>query len=349
MGDFRKWVIGMCLALMVGCASGKDAVTVTTVSPADAQKGLSETAARQLSEIQKSGRAQGQGDDIFREIQQTPNYSVEEYRRQHDVGSTGAAGDYRVGGRDVLDIIVYEEPDLTVKGVRVSNEGVISFPLAGRLKVDNRTTSQIESLIAKALADGQFVRDAHVSVTVSEYKSKQFMVLGAVKTPGTFPLKVQERVLDAVSIAGGIDFEKAGSRAMIIRSEHPGMPDARKAVIRIDLQGLLKGVDPESNLLLADKDQLYVPAAEPFFIIGQVAKPGSYLCRENPVTLVEAISMAGGFTRIASPNRTRIIRKEGGAEKIIEVRVDQITDSGKKDQDVIIKPGDIIVIPESIF
>ena len=117
---------------------------------------------------------------------------------------------------------------------------------------------------------------------------------------------------------------------MIIRTENAGSLQELKLIIRIDLPGLLKGGDQVSNLLLTDKDHLYIPSAQPFFIIGQVEKPGSYLYRENEITIVEAISMAGGFTRIASRNRTRIVRMEDGVEKIIEVRVDQITDSGKK-------------------
>ena len=138
-------------------------------------------------------------------------------------------GDYRVGGLDVLDITVYEEPDLSRKAVRISTDGYISFPLVGRLKVDNLTISQVEKLIEKTLADGQYLRDAHVSVIVVEYKSRQFMVLGSVKTPGTYPLMAQERVLDAISRAGGIDFEKGGNRGMIIRTENAGTPSGTKS------------------------------------------------------------------------------------------------------------------------
>ena len=83
--------------------------------------------------------------------------------------------------------------------------------------------------------------------------------------------------------------------------------------------------------------------------IGQVKNPGSYLYQEEVITLVEAISMAGGFTPIAARNKTRIVRVEGGVEKIIQVRVDAITESGKKAQDVKILPGDVIVVPESFF
>ena len=349
MGVIRNRYGWVLMAFFMGCASGGDVVTVRTVSRADMRSGLGDSAIRQLEEIKKSSQAQNQPDDLTQVIQKTPSYSVEEYLSLHAADKRTGLGDYRVGGLDVLDITVYEEASLSLKAVRISRDGYISFPLIGRLKVGDLTISEVENLIAKTLAEGKYLREAHVSVIVAEYKSKQFMVLGALKTPGTYPLTAQERVLDAISRAGGIDFEKGGTRGMIIRTEQAGTPQERKVVIRIDLPGLLKGGNQVSNLLLADKDHLYIPAAEPFFIIGQVAKPGTYLYRENEITIVEAISMAGGFTRIASRNRTRIVRMEDGVEKIIEVRVDQITDSGKKTQDIIIKPGDVIVIPESIF
>jgi polysaccharide export outer membrane protein len=120
-------------------------------------------------------------------------------------------------------------------------------------------------------------------------------------------------------------------------------------VIRIDLPGLLKGGEQMSNLLMTDGDLLYIPKPENFYIIGQVNTPGSYPYLEKAITVVEAISKAGGFTQIAARNRTRIIRVENGNEKIIEVQVDAITGAGKKSQDVTILPGDVIVVPESFF
>jgi polysaccharide export outer membrane protein len=333
----------------MGCAAGGDVVQVTTVSQKEIQKVLKADTLQQLEEIKKSAGTQKDPYNLSQVIQKTPNYSVEEYLRLHAADPKITRGDYRVGGMDMLDITVYEEADLSRKGVRVSADGFISFPLIGRLQVGDRTTSEIENLIAEALAQGQYLREAHVSVVVTDYKSRQFMVLGSVRSPGTYPLTAHERVLDAISRAGGIDFEKGGNQGMVIRVEEPGTPRERKVVIRIDMAGLMKGGNQFDNLLLADKDLLYIPTAQQFYIIGQVEKPGSYPYLENEITIVEAISKAGGFTRIASPNRTRIIRMEDGAEKIIEVRVNEITSSGKKAQDVTIKPGDVIVIPESIF
>ncbi|MDP3284786.1 MAG: SLBB domain-containing protein, partial [Desulfobacterales bacterium] len=104
-----------------------------------------------------------------------------------------------------------------------------------------------------------------------------------------------------------------------------------------------------SNIFLSDKDILFIPTAENFYIIGQVKNPGSYPLIDREISLVEGIGIAGGFTNIAARNRTRIVRVENGVEKIIEVKVDAITNAGKKIHDVIIQPNDIIIVPESFF
>jgi polysaccharide export outer membrane protein len=233
--------------------------------------------------------------------------------------------------------------------VRVSADGFISFPLVGRLKVDNMTPSEIETLIARKLAEQKYLLDAHVSVMVTDYKSKRYMVLGAVSAPGATPLQAEERVLDAISKAAGVVTERAGKKALIIRTENPGTAKERKIAIDIDLQGLLKGKDQRANLALMDKDVFYVPTAEYFYIMGQVKAPGSFTIPDKEITLVEAISMAGGFTPIAARNRTRIIRLENGVEKVIQVKVDAITEAGMKIKDVMIQANDVIVVPESFF
>lgn len=345
---FLTGFIFIALLFIGACGTGGNVVHVTTVSEGKLE-GLRESDLARLAEI-KEAKKRGENDlGLKKVIQRTPNYSIDEYLALYPDANNPTAQDYRVGGYDVLDITVYEEPDLSREKVRISADGYISFPLIGRLKVDGLSTSGIESLISFKLADGRFVLDAHVSVTVSDYKSKQFMVLGSIKVPGAYPLQARERVLDAVSRAGGIDFEQGGKQGMIIRTENPNTDHEKKVVIRIDIPGLLKGGEQLSNFLLSDKDLLYIPKAENFYIIGQVQKPGSYLYQEKDITVVEAISMAGGFTRIAARNRTRIIRVEDGVEKIIHIKVDAITEAGKKGQDVSILPGDVIVIPESFF
>ena len=354
----------LCLTIAVivafattACSVGGEVVKVTTVkegklSGAKESKlsGLKEDDLAKLEEIKKAAKGQHEVDTgISHVIEATPHYSISDYLLQHPEVRGAAGADYKVGGYDVLNITVYEEKDLSREAVRVSGDGYISFPLIGRIMVNNLTTSEIEKLISTKLAEQEYLLDAHVSVLVTGYNSKRFLVLGAAKTPGSYSLEARERVLDAISRAGGVNLDDAGKKGMIIRTENINTPRERKIVIDIDLQGLLKGEDQISNIFMMDKDVLFIPKAEYFYIIGQVKNPGSYPITGREITLVEAISTAGGFTDIAARNKTRIIRVEKGVEKIIQVQVDAITDAGKKIQDVLIQPNDIIVVPESFF
>ena len=342
-------IMAIALALFIGaCGVGGEVVKVTTVQDGS-YAGLKKHDLAKLDEIKKVRGDKGINDTLKNVIEETRHFSIAQYLMQHPEAKGASGGDYRVGGYDVLSIIVYEEKDLSREAVRVSADGYISFPLIGRIKVDDFATSEIEKLISLKLAEEQYLLDAHVSVMVTGYNSKRFLVLGAVEKPGSYSLQARERVLDAISKAGGIDFDQAGKKGMIIRTENPDTHQERKIVINLDLQSLLKARDQISNIFLADKDVLFVPTGEYFYIIGQVKNPGSYPLTDRQITLLEAISTAGGFTRIAARNRTRIIRLEDGVEKIIEVKVDAITDTGKKIQDVIIQPDDVIVVPESFF
>jgi polysaccharide biosynthesis/export protein len=347
-----KFLFGFILSFsvlsVIACAMGTDVVKVVEVT-GGISKELSKKELAELEEIKAAKKHENNGHELNDVIKGTQNYSITQYLAVHPNADNPVALDYRVGGYDILDITVYEEADLSRTGVRISADGYISFPLIGRIPVNGLTTSEIETLISDKLAQGQFIVDAHVSVIVSGYWSKQFMVLGPVAKPGSFPLKAQERVLDAISKAGGIEAERGGNQLMIIRTQHPDIQHERKIVIRIDLAALLHEGDQQSNLLLMDKDLLYIPKAKQFYLIGQVQRPGSFFYLDKDITLVEAISMAGGFTNIAARNRTQIVRMEDGIEKIIVVKVDAITKSGKKGQDILIRPGDVIVVPESFF
>lgn len=345
-----RLIIAIVVCVVVSaCGLRGDVVRVTEVKDTNLS-GLGEADRAKLEEIKKARETeQGVDTGLSNMIEATPHFTVSEYLVQHPEARGSGGRDYRLGPDDVLSITVYEEPDLSREAIRVSGDGYISFPLISRIQVAHLTTSEIEKSISNKLAEEKYLLDAYVSVMVREFNSKRFLVLGAVKTPGSYSLHAQERILDGISRAGGVDLEQASKRAMVIRTLHPETDSQRKVVISIDLQNLLKRGEQMSNIYLVDKDLLYVPAAEHFYIIGQVKNPGSYTMPEGEITLVEAIGMAGGFTRIAGRNRTRIIRLEDGVEKVIEVKVDAITEAGKKIQDVPIKPGDIIVAPESFF
>ncbi len=343
----RSSALTVLLLCLMACMGG-DVVSITSHDGAKNLEGLKEKDLAMLEELKKGKDKKEVDSGITKVIEKTPHYTVSEYLAKYPP-TLGEKADYTVGGNDVLSIVVYEEKDLSKESIRVSGKGYLSFPLIGRLKVAGLTTSAIENLIAEKLAAQQYLLNAHVDVQVIEYNSKHFFVLGEVGTPGSHPIQARERIMDALTKVGGVEEEKASNRLMLIRTLNHDTSEESKLVIDINLVDLLKKGDQNSNIQLEDRDVLYFLPVEQFYIIGQVRGPGSYDMPEDELTLVEAIGMAGGFTRIASRNSTRIIRLEDGVEKVIEVKVDEITDAGKKIQDVVIKPEDIIVVPESFF
>jgi polysaccharide export outer membrane protein len=265
------------------------------------------------------------------------------------------AQDYGVGPRDSLSFTVYGEEDLSPDGLIVSQEGYISFPLTGRVHVEGLTTPEIEKKIANLLADGYIV-NPQVTVSVKSFKSKKAFILGAVEKPGVYPLRGQERLLEIISIAGGIQNEKAGKFILIWRQKSRGKngssnesnDNGNGRLIKIGLERLLQQGDMNLNVPLINRDVVFVPQAEYVYIIGEVKKPGSYKLYEKDISILEVITMAGGFTPIASPNKTRIIRVEEGEERTIPVKMKDII-KGEKSKDIVLKSGDIVVVPESLF
>jgi polysaccharide export outer membrane protein len=369
---FSALVLGGC----TGAVSTDEIVRVEEIHGTEQVAGLGESEREVISRLRESSSR-----EVFRSepeaiSSETQKLTIEEYLgRFHDPVNSNEI-DYRVGGRDVLNIIVYDEPDLTRNGIRVARDGTISFPLLGRIKVDGLSTSEIETRIADILAERQFLLDAQVTVLIDQYGSKKYQMLGEIRRPGSYSLKAEERLLDAISAAGGVDPETAGKELVIVRTiktrkaaiekgtqsagadiwgKSPsfigGGSDAQpaKIAITVELERLLRGNDMFSNLALHDNDVIYLPKAEFFYIMGQVKNPGSYKFTQKNLTLVGAIGKAGGFTNIAARKKTRIIRVENGVEKIITVNVDAITSAGRKIQDVRIKPEDIIIVPQSFF
>jgi len=204
------------IGILSSCNSSGPVVKITTITDNQIQD-LNKEYIEKIKEIKKS-RSEYENTGLNEVIETTPNMTVNEYMKRHPNALPSELSDYKVGGYDVLSITVYEEPDLSREQVRVAADGYISFPLVGRIYVEDLSTAEIENLISSKLAEGQYLFDAHVSVIVTDYKSKQFLVLGSVNQPGTYPLKAKERLLDALSKAKGIDFEQGGKQAMIIRT-----------------------------------------------------------------------------------------------------------------------------------
>ena len=232
--------------------------------------------------------------------------------------------DYRIGVQDILEISLFNQPELSGR-YSVETDGAFSFPLIGRVVAAGRTVEQLEETLRVRLLDGYF-RNPRVTVAVAEYRSQRVFVVGEVRNPGAYPLAAETSLIEILALAG-LTLEASGAAVVVRSGGRPaaggdGGPRAadNTDTIRVNLRDL-EGGDLSRNVLLRDGDTVFVPRAEVVYVFGEVREPGSYPIQEG-MTVLQALSLAGGSTDFAALNRLTIMRVVDGEQVEIRARLD---------------------------
>jgi polysaccharide biosynthesis/export protein len=159
---------------------------------------------------------------------------------------------YRLGPGDIVGIYIDKHPEDSVDKVTVSPVGRVYFPLLGSLAVVGKTVPQLQQYLTNAVAE--FIREPRVTLVLLEAQSAKFGVLGDVKNPGLLVMTRPLRVLDAITMAGGI-LDTGSQQVSVLRQYE----DGRVQVISADVKKILKGkANPEENLYLRAGDTVIV-------------------------------------------------------------------------------------------
>jgi polysaccharide biosynthesis/export protein len=241
-------------------------------------------------------------------------------------------GDYTLGPGDVLRIQVFQSQDLTVEA-RISESGVISYPLLGVVKLAGLSPQQAENLISTRLKEGKFLQNPQVTLNVLQFRSQQVSVLGNVARPGRYPLETTGmRLSEILSVAGGV--MPTGADQVILMTTRNGRPQR----LEIDLVDMFTTGDLSKDVVLQAGDTLFVNRAPNYFVYGQVQRPGQYAL-DRGMTVAQAIAKGGGLTLRGTDRGVRLHRRIG--ERNIQVLEPKLDDP--------VKPDDLIFIRESIF
>jgi polysaccharide export outer membrane protein len=155
---------------------------------------------------------------------------------------------YRLASGDVIDIVVWKEPDASVGGMMIRADGKISIPFLKEVKAAGFTPTELEDLLTKDLA--KYVKDPEVTVLVKQVTSEKLYILGAVRKPGTFVLQGPMTVLQALSEAGGpTDFAKK-KKIYILRNNQK---------IAFNYAEVIKGLNMDQNIQVFPGDTIVVP------------------------------------------------------------------------------------------
>jgi polysaccharide export outer membrane protein len=236
-----------------------------------------------------------------------------------------------LGVSDWVTIQIVGQPNATSY---VAPEGTISVPLVGNIPVAGMTPSQAAVRVAKALKEGGFFVAPQVTITATAPTSQFASVVGEVRTQGRFPITVKTTIVDLLAAAGGVN-DTAADVGYVLRTDETGHVERHP----VNLNMVRDSEGASTDWTFIGGDRLVVPPAELFYIQGEVTAPGKY--RIDPgMTVLEAITKAGGLTERGSERRIQLKRKSDkpGQYRTLSAKTGDL-----------VQAGDIIRVKESLF
>ena len=261
--------------------------------------GVLQAVTPELIRQQRASRATDVGDDVRRLF--------------------GVAKPYQIGPGDVLNIVVWDHPELAIapagsslatdasslspvgNGYNVSPAGLIQFPYVGNLKLGGLTEFEARDLLVQRLS--KFFKEPQVTVRIQSYRSGRVYIDGEVRTPGLQAVNdIPMTLLEAINRAGG--FTALADRSSLAISRNG-------TTTPINLQQLTElGVNP-SSILLGGGDMVRVLSKEEakVYVLGEVTRPMALVLRNGRLTLNEALGEAGGVsTTSGDPRQVYVVR-----------------------------------------
>ena len=265
---------------------------------------------------------------------------------QHTAGQPAAAvDDYVVGPQDVLALTIFNDDAMSRPALVVDSDGTVDCPLLGRITVTGKTARQIEEELrarygprhdATGKVVGGIFLNPNISVLVKEFRSQRVVVQGSVRTPGEVDLQGDPTLTRALA-AAGYPTAESGSYVLITHEADA----TRGSAVRPEDQVRVPRSEIEngraSRIRLRAGDTIFVPAADKFFIGGEVRTPGFYVLQPD-LTVMKALGVAGGPTDRANRRKIRI-------ERVVDGKRTEI----KASDSTLVLPGDTIVVHRRIF
>jgi polysaccharide export outer membrane protein len=244
-----------------------------------------------------------------------------------------------IGAGDQIDIEIFDTPELSGP-LRVSQTGEVNMPVLGNIQVAGLTPNQAARKIEAELKSRGILIEPHVTVSIAEYASQGATVTGEVHVPGVYPTLGSRRLLDMIALAGGVS-PTAGRVATIVHRDDPQHP------VNIALVPNNNYLGAQQNPVILPGDTVVIGKAGIIYILGDVGKAGGYLIDNNErLSLLQALSLAGGWTKTSAQSRVILIRKVPEGRE--EIKLDLAHMVRGQLADIAVNNGDILFVPSSI-
>jgi polysaccharide export outer membrane protein len=340
-----------CVWLAVACL-GVSTMRGQTLGQQVAPQPLGSTGSQQSTGMNGAGNINGQSTGQPGNAQQAPSFPT-------NPPGTGPMNDSRVGvfgtGMDIpqtspmtqiaegdlLDIVIFDTPELSGR-FRVNAKGDILLPLAGTLHVAGLTLAEITDAVGQRYKDAKILIEPQVTVFVAEFVRRTITITGEVRSPGVYPIVAPRTLSDTMAMAGGLN-DAASRTVSIVHAANPN------EIIHVTLN--VGAQTPESvqqgRMEILPGDQIFVARSGVVYLVGELQRPGGYQVEHNNrLTLLEAVALAGGLTRIAKGSESRLIRRSLTGREELMVDLQKVLYGGGPD--MLLTDGDIIFVPASL-
>jgi polysaccharide biosynthesis/export protein len=237
---------------------------------------------------------------------------------------------------DNLHISVLDMPEME-QYARVTDAGDVPVQGIGSVRVVKMSPAEAATAIHDRFVSSHFLNHPQVAVVVDQYATQEVTLIGEVRTPGAYPIATPRPILDVLALGGGLN-DVADRNVLVER--HGDQTNPIRYNVSNDAEQAIK-----EQVLVNPGDTVVVAKAGIVYVLGDVNRPGGFTMsnNESKMSLLEALSIAGGAAKTAKLGHARLIRKIDDSET--QISLGDI-EKGKR-PDFAMAPGDILYVPFS--
>jgi polysaccharide export outer membrane protein len=263
---------------------------------------------------------------------------------------------YTLRPGDQIMLRAFEMEEISNTPFRIDADGMINFPLLGRVKAGGQTVEGLEANLVELAR--RYVRVPQITITVVGFSSEPIFFEGAFVHPGIYPLEGRRTLVEMISSIGGLQ-PNAARRIKVTRRKEIGDIPLQNAVaaldgsvssVEINMASLRDNLNPAEDIVLEPFDVISVERAEMVYVTGEVAKVGAFELQDrDSISVIQALTIAGGLTPNAKPKTAWILRSVANTSRRAEISLDLDRIMTGKDTDRPLLPNDVLYVPKKSF
>ena len=261
---------------------------------------------------------------------------------------------YVLGPNDQVLIRAPQAEEINERPFRIDADGNINLPLVGRVRAGGLTVQELEAELVNRLRE--YIREPQVIISVVQFRSEPVFFVGAFKTPGIYPLQGRRTLVEMLSSIGGLQPNASRRIKVTRRAEYGTIPlpnaveDTGKKVstVEIGIGSLRDNVNPAEDIVLEPFDVISVERAELVYLAGEIGRVGGIeLGERDSVSVSQAVTLSGGFSKDANRSKVRILRPIVNTNRRAVIEIDAKRVFEGKDNDFPLLPNDLLYVSRS--